>query len=319
MQNMIMYKDGEASWIRWIKKRIDNNLNFLSITIGETGSGKSYANLSMAHMIDPEFDPKEQVAFKFSEFMEIINKFNNQSKEEVVEGKTPLHKRKYKVVVFDEVQTAVNKREWQSKINKLFLYLVSTFRHQNIIVFFNSPYSDFIDSATMKLIHVRFECRGWNNKTKKSSIRGTILQYNDKMSKFYYHPLYVIRDKQVNKFDGLWKINIPPKHIYEPYEEMKAAFTFKLNQSITREIKKMEEDQFGKPEKDERKPLTDKQRRVMEVLAHNPYKKAQEILGIAKSSIHQCKALALKKGYSLEEFKKNDQETKELEVIQPKS
>ena len=82
MNNLIMKKPGEPSWITWIKKRIDHNLNFLSITVGPTGSSKSYTDLSIAHMIDPEFDPEEQVAFNFTQFMKIINKFNGVGIEE---------------------------------------------------------------------------------------------------------------------------------------------------------------------------------------------------------------------------------------------
>jgi hypothetical protein len=119
--NMVLKRPGEASWVTYIKKRIDNNLNFLSITTGPVGSGKSFTDLSIASQLDSEFDPSEQVVFTFGQFMSVIKKFNNQVEEEIVEGKTPLNKRKYKVVIFEESQTAVNKREWASKVNKLFL------------------------------------------------------------------------------------------------------------------------------------------------------------------------------------------------------
>jgi replication-associated recombination protein RarA len=76
MKNLIMHKAGEGSFVRWIKKRVDNNLNFLAIFEGSPGAGKSYSALSIAKQIDPEFNPKEQVAFNFKELMRIINKFN---------------------------------------------------------------------------------------------------------------------------------------------------------------------------------------------------------------------------------------------------
>lgn len=216
MRNVIKKKPGEASWITWIKKRIDNNLNFLSITTGPTGSGKSYADLSMAYQIDKDFDVEKQVAFSFTGFMKIINGFNGDDDF--------LKKKKYKVVVFDEVQTTISKREWQSKVNKLFNYLISTFRHQNIIVLFNSPYSDFVDINTMKLIHTKFEARGWNKKRQTTAIKGKILQYNDKLQKFYEHSLYVIHNKKMHKFSGLWHLPKPPEHLIDPYERMKTAF-----------------------------------------------------------------------------------------------
>jgi len=51
MKNIIKYKEGEKSWILWIKKRIKNNLNFLAIAEGPTGIGKSWALLSIAGCI----------------------------------------------------------------------------------------------------------------------------------------------------------------------------------------------------------------------------------------------------------------------------
>jgi replication-associated recombination protein RarA len=77
MKNVIMHKPGEQSFVRWIKKRIDDNLNFLAIFEGSPGAGKSWSALSIAYAIDPEFNPRDQVAFSFRDLMRIINKFNN--------------------------------------------------------------------------------------------------------------------------------------------------------------------------------------------------------------------------------------------------
>jgi len=249
MKNIIMYKPGEDSFVRWIKKRIDNNLNFLALFEGSTGAGKSWSALTIAKQIDPEFNPKEQVAFNFKELMRVINKFNNvEVKEiEVNSPTTPLYKRKYKVIIFDEAQTNLNNRAWQSTVNKLFNYLLSTFRHQNIIVLFTSPYSDFLDSASMKLLHCKFECRGWNKKTCKSHIRPKLLQYNSKMKKFYEHSLFVLVNGKMNKLVN-WFVDKPSPDIYEPYEEMKSAFTNALNKKITAELEEMDKPVENKQE-----------------------------------------------------------------------
>jgi len=51
--------------------------------------------------------------------MRVINKFNNPGLDE------ELYNKKYKVVIFDEAQTDVNRHEWQSKtINFLTMFLV---------------------------------------------------------------------------------------------------------------------------------------------------------------------------------------------------
>jgi len=302
--NMVLKRPGEASWVTYIKKRIDNNLNFLSITTGPVGSGKSFTDLSIASQLDSEFDPSEQVVFTFGQFMSVIKKFNNQVEEEIVEGKTPLNKRKYKVVIFEESQTAVNKREWASKVNKLFQYLISTFRHQNIIVLFNSPYADYFDGATMKMIHAKFELRGWNKKTCKTHVKCKLLQYNDRMQKFYEHSLFVIVNGRATKFNGDWKVSKPSQKIISVYEEMKKEFTNKLNARIEREVAKLE--QAYEPQ-EERKPLTDIQLEVMKTLANitEPNKQviAAQKLGKSQAAINESKALAEKKGWTVEEFK----------------
>jgi len=304
--NMILKRKGEASWITYIKKRINNNLNFLSITEGPTGSSKSYTDHSIAYQLDPEYNPKEQTVFTFGEFMTSINKFNGKIPCETPEGQTPLTKRKYKVIIFEESQTSVNKREWASKINKLFQYLISTFRHQNIIVLFNSPYSDYFDGATMKLIHATFQCQGWSKKTSKSHVKCKLLQYNGKMQKFYEHSLHVIVNGKVVKFDGCWKVSKPPVHIIEAYETLKTDFTDKLNERIEREVRQLEASAMPDEEGELRKPLTDIQEEVMKTLANikepNKYEIACSILDKAPASIHQSKAAAMKKGYTLEEF-----------------
>ncbi len=294
MKNMIMHKVGEDSWILWIKKRIKNNLNFVALLTGETGIGKSWNALSMAEKLDPDFDPIEQVAFKFSQLMKIVNKFNNGGEDDVKN----LNKRKIKVCVFDEVQTDVSRRDWQKKANKFMLHLLSTFRHQKIIVLFTTPYEDYVDSACLKLFHANFECKGWSKKTKQSTVRPKLLQYNAKKRKFYEHSLYVIRGKKVHKLVN-WDISCPSQHIIDPYEKSKFEFTNALNTKIYREM--MEEEE---KENEDRKPLTIMQRRVM--IACSKYKTDKEIAAAldinSRSVVTRQRAAAMNKGYKIKEF-----------------
>jgi hypothetical protein len=212
---------------------VEPHHNFVANGIVVHNSGKSYAMLRVGYMIDQEFNPYEQVAFSFKGVMDIINKFNNPNEE--------LSKRKYKVLIFDEAQTDLSNREWQNRVHKLFNYLLSTFRHQNIIVLFTSPYADFLDSQSMKLLHVKFEIKGWDKSSKTTTIVPKILQYNSSLKKFYYHLLFVNKEGRRTKMRK-WMIKSPPIHIIEPYERMKTAFTTKLNQQITDELNSMEEE-----------------------------------------------------------------------------
>jgi len=232
MKNIIMSKPGESSFIRWIKKRIDNHLNFLAVVTGGPGVGKSYSCLEIAYEIDSDFNPLKQVFFDFRGLMKSINEFNDPE--------TELGKKKYKVIVLEECQTIVNNKKWQSKTNQLFLYLLSTFRNQQFILLLNAPYTDFLDSASMKLIHAEISCEGWNKETKKSHTRPNLLQWNPKVQKYYRHKLFVITPGQKG-YQKLvnWYISKPPKHITDPYETYKTAFTQALNLKITKELQLM--------------------------------------------------------------------------------
>lgn len=281
MKNIVLYKKGEFSWVRYIKKRILNNLNFLAIAEGPTGIGKSWFLISLAHELDSEFESR-QIAFSFQKVMEIINSDWFQ-------------KKKWKIIIFDEAQTEISNRQWQSLTNKLMNYLLSTFRHQNIILLFTSPYSDFLDSQTMKLIHCKFEVRSHSRRTKQTRVRPKLLQYNPQKKKFYEHSLFTIKDGKAEKI-VYWKINKPPKHLIEPYEKDKVEFTDKLNKDILEELSHIREKKI-----DTRKPLTELQRKSL--LAYKKIgnqKEVGKLLGITQDSVSRCIKSARKKGYTLE-------------------
>lgn len=225
-----MFKQGEDAWINYIKNRIRGNLNFIAIAEGSTGIGKSWAMLKVAYEIDPDFSV-DQVAFSFKEVMQILNN-------------PDFKKKKWKVIFFDEPQTEISNRAWQSLTNRLLNYLVSTFRHQNVILLFATPYSDFIDSQTQKLLHCKFVVKGHSKTTKLTTIRPKLQQYNSKMKKFYEHSLMVSSRMGTFKITN-WKIERPPQHLIDPYEEKKNAFTSKLNKNILEQLE--EADKKNKP------------------------------------------------------------------------
>lgn len=287
--NVIKFKKGESSMISWIKKRPKMNKNLIASYFGETGNGKSMALLYTSWKIDPEFNPKQQVAFRFVELMRIINNFNDKNH--------PLSKKEYKIIGFDDCQTEISAREWQSKINRIFNYLISTFRHQNFILLMSSPYADFLDSSSMKLMHLQFECKGWNKKTKKSKLRPLFLEYNSRQKKFYYHSLFVLRKSKLKKMIN-WIIGLPPQEMIDNYEECKNKFTQELNAKITRELEEMEH------EKDTRKELTEAQRKVMLCIAEHKgnMKEVAKKLDISLATVYDHKNLSKKKGYTWQEM-----------------
>jgi hypothetical protein len=293
-----MYKKGEPSWPKWIKKRVRNNLNFVALFTGDTGVGKSWSAIEISRQIDPEFNSVKQVAFNFAGLMRIINKFNNEGLDD------ELYNKKYKVVIFDEAQTDVNRHEWQSKTNKFLNYVLSTFRHQNIIVFFTTPFEDYIDSNALKLFHAKFECQGWSKKTKKSTLRPKIFQYNPQKRKMYNHSLHIITKTGVKKM-VTWNINCPPKELTDPYEKEKFKFTNALNMKITLELEAMEKADNEIPKNKQLNPLSC-QPDIWEEVNKNGYKTQQKLadkLGLKASNMNNNIKSMQKKGYDIEKFK----------------
>lgn len=248
-ENLILKREGETSVVTWIKRRIKRNQNCISITTGPTGSGKSYANISLCMEIDPEFNVERQVVFKLTDLMRLIND-------------DWFKKLKWKQIIFEELQVTSSNRSWQSAVNKMLNYLLSTFRHQNIILYFNAPYQDFIDSQSLKLVHMILETRGVNRKTNLCKIAPKLLQYNAKMKKYYEHRIHAIYPN--NKIMTISVVNVmkPTQEACKIYEDKKKEFTDNLNKDIMKQALELER---GKDDDkiDKRKPLTEKQREIL--------------------------------------------------------
>jgi len=234
--------------------------------------------------------------------MRIINQFNNKTD-------TNLHKKKHKVVIFDEAQTSTNRRDWQSKVNKYLNFLLSTYRHQNIITLFTSPYEDFLDSAALKLFHVKFECKGWSKKTRKSKMTPKIYQYNAQRSKMYEHPLYVIKENGAVPL-RVWIVGCPPKEMTGPYEVEKFKFTNALNQRITQELEEMSHAE-NVPKiniKNELNPLS-MQPDIWQEVVDNGYNTQTELankLGKDIAQVNRNITSMRKKGWDIRKFRKSE-------------
>jgi len=280
MKNLIKHKEGESSMITWTKKRIKNNLNFLPIWTGATGIGKTWSAISFSYDLDSNFNAEKQIVFSFKALMELITSdwFKNL---------------KMKIVIFDEPQTQISNKDWQSRTNKMFNFVLSTFRHENIILNFCTPYRDFLDSASMKLVHCEFECQGVNRKKQLSHIRPKLLQYNPTLKKFYRHSLHVIRNRKVHKMKD-WFVKKPPKHLTDVFEARKTEFTDKLNANILQELTQLEAPkQIGF-----RKELTERQQEVLDLMNElGNVDNVAEKLKISSPSVYAHLKLIKNKGY----------------------
>jgi len=277
----------EPFWISYIKKRIEKKKNFLGFIGGPTGSGKSWAGLSICNMADATFNP-ERIVTTMRQLIKLVNS------EKLKEGSA---------ILWDEAGIDISNKSWQSLTNKTINFLMQTFRHKRFILIFTSPYLDFIDAGTRKLFHAEFLMSSIDYDKEKSKVKPYLIQYNSRARKFYYKYLRVNTKRGISPIK-IWNIPKPPQWLIDEYEIIKTKFTTELNKDIERQLDELESSKNNK----ERKPLTAIQERVLTLMAK--YDNAQAVakeMGISDKSIYFHISQARKKGYKKEDFMaKND-------------
>ena len=205
----------------YIKYRVyKQNKNFLCCIVGATGSGKSYTSISLGEQLNKNFSD-EYIIFNPKDFMKLV----------VDEEKTPMGT----VIVYDELGVSMSARNWQSITNKIINYVLQTFRHRKLIVFFTVPDSQFVDKQTRKLFHAMFEMRSINIDKGCAVIKPKFIQTNPATGKVYNNYLRVINEKGMIPLSRV-KIEKPSDEIIIKYEKKRSQFTAKLNRDILDEI-----------------------------------------------------------------------------------
>lgn len=184
-------------------------LNWLQITTGDPGSGKSYSNLTMGELLDPTFNINK-VCFTPSEFMDAIDDVRKNGE----------------VVEIDEMGIALSSRKWQSLSNILTNEVIQTFRYKHIIALFAVPDFTYIDSQARKIVQCFCE-------TKRRQMDPTkmwlyYLSHGRQTGKIYFiHPLI--------KVDGITRAirhitfkRLPSKELIKEYEEKHQDYKDKL-------------------------------------------------------------------------------------------
>lgn len=315
MTNAIVIYKGKAkpnSWARWMVNRTKRqNKNNLISVVGPTGSGKTYSAISICEIMskmDGVPFTINHIVFSLRELMSLIN-----SGELVKSSK----------IVCDEFQCSIGARDFQSEANKVFNFLLSTFRHRNLTLFFCTPFETLLDKNTRKLFHAKFETLSINQQDKTCRLKPRFVEYSDFKAEPYRKQLIVVHKGEDGRTRGdklfYWDVPKPDDELVKQYEQKKLEFTNNLNKNISDKL-----DQYDakgksittenkadvKVDWDRRKPLTPTQERTMRVVANikesNRLEVASKILGVSISAVHKAKEKAEERGYRLEEFRKDD-------------
>jgi len=225
---------GTSYFCQYIHRRILSNKNFLGAIIGPTGSGKSYAALSLMEILGRS--NLDNVCLTAKDFLKRIDC------GELKKGD---------VLIWDEAGIDLNAREWQSVSNRVIHNILQTFRSMNLIVFFTVPYFSFIDIGARKLLHSKIHTQRVNIRDKTCILKPFLLQVNQDTGKIYRKYLRVR-----GQAGGLTPVErmclpIPKDEIRIPYEIKKKKFQEELNKKMIDKLEK-----HDKKNNPKLKPLT---------------------------------------------------------------
>jgi len=260
---IVIYRDKikNNSWVRWmIGRTMRQNKNNLISVVGKTGSGKTWSAISICEIMskmDGVPFTIEHVVFSLRELMDLINsgKLKRGSK-----------------IVFDEPQISISARDFQSQANKVFNYLVTTFRHRNLTLFFCTPFETLLDKSTRKLFHARFETMSVNKNNETCRLKPRFIEYSDYKEKIYRKQLIIQYTDKYSKGKHkklfYWDVPKPSEELIKSYEKKKLEFTNNLNKNISERLKQY--DESGKSITGEKtgrsnKPLTELQEKILKI------------------------------------------------------
>lgn len=233
---IVKYREGQKikhSWITLMLRRVRLNKNNLVAVIGKTGSGKTWSAIAICEMLSERNNTPftiDNIVFGLKPLLKLINS-----------GKL----KKGSCIIFDEPQISISSRDWQSKANKVFNYLVSTFRYQNLNMFFCAPYEDLLDKSTRKLFHIKFETVSINQKDKTVKMKPKILEYNSHLHKEYEAFIKISfkpKDKScfvVRKLKR-WNVPKPSDAMIKVYEAKRKEWHNKLTRDMDKELEAYE-------------------------------------------------------------------------------
>jgi len=222
--NFVGGKEGEF-FLKWMENRlIHSNKNILSAELGSTGSGKSYRDLRKAELwyqyhFNEEF-PMKNICFGVANVMELLSRGNL---------------RKGEVIIVEEAGVNLGSRDWQSRVSKMFNYVLQSFRSMNLALFMNLPYLSMLDSQARKLLHYYAESSSIDEENKINICKPFFLQVAQSSGKPYRHyPKVKMNGRNVKLKKFGW--SMPSKYIVDAYEQKKREYLQKLTTDYSEKL-----------------------------------------------------------------------------------
>lgn len=213
-------EEGEI-FFKWLGDRLlKKNKNVITAELGPTGSGKSYRDLRKAELwyklhFKEDF-PTENICFGVKAVMNLLNSKKLRTGE---------------VIIFEEAGVNLGSRDFQTKISKMFNYVLQSFRSMNLALFMNLPYLSMLDSQARHLLHYYSESVSINKSEKTNTCKPFFVQIAQGTGKVYR------KYPKVRTAGGMSKVKrfkwgMPSEYLVKAYEKKKQDFLDNLFQEV---------------------------------------------------------------------------------------
>jgi len=253
MINAPTFPEGEI-FLRYINNRFNKNKNFIGVTTGPTGSGKSYIDLRKAELqhqrrFKEEF-PIKNCCFSVAELMERISSGELRTGE---------------IIILEEAGVNIGSGDWQNKIVKMFNYVLQSFRSMNVGIFLNLPVFMMMSKQARQLTHMHMETVGIDFELGLCKVKPLCHQLNQHTGKSYWKYMRVKKGESIVTVQRM-AFGMASDDLIKRYEDKKQKFLMEITQEFTQQLRKLER---AKTDKMARVDLSSVQKEILDLWFDN--------------------------------------------------
>lgn len=283
------FTEGEV-YYRWEHNRILNNKNVISVTTGQTGSGKSMMDLRRAELsyqkrFNKRFPVETNVCFSMTELMRKISSGNLKKGE---------------IIILEEAGFNAGSQDWQSRATKMFNYLLQTFRSMNVCLYMNLPVLSMLAKQARQLVHIHIETCGIDFKNCKVKVKPLVHQLNQQSGKSYWK---FLRVKYINKVQKIQRMayGLSSQELRDAYEAKKEKFISEMTTEFAKELEEKDKKAIDKLALHTLSPIQIVIKKMHE--EGKTQKEIGEVVKIKQSSVQSHLKRMEKWGYSIMKHK----------------
>jgi hypothetical protein len=220
--------DDVLPWVSVVRRQVhENNNNWVQLTVGETGSGKSSLNLAFALMLDPTFVvDKSRVAFNVRDFVRIVNDLDK------------IGNPRGKVVMLEEVGVGSSgSKSWMTQEARLLSEVLQTFRSQGTILLMSVPDDEMFLKDGRRLIKALFIAKGVDTNRRLVRCKPFAIKHDTQKHKTYNTYVRVhYHDNRPMKVVNRWLIPFVDKEHWQQFYEMMEEFKLGVRERALRRL-----------------------------------------------------------------------------------